>query len=103
MQDQLGLTVVDIKPVGLAGSGGSTPLRLRVAGNPDTFLFGKLYAMNDVRADRWYKLGRTISTETSRTSGRSRRCANSSSTRTTRCALLGDAGCRRRARWASSS
>ena len=49
-----------IKPVGLAGSGGSTPLRLRVAGDPDTYLFGKLYAMNHVRADRWYKLGRTI-------------------------------------------
>ena len=30
------LTVLDIKPVGLAGSGGSTPLRLRVAGDPDT-------------------------------------------------------------------
>ena len=60
MQDQLGLTVVDSKPVGLAGSGGSTPLRLRIAGDPDTYLFGKLYAMNHVRADRWYKLGRTI-------------------------------------------
>ena len=48
------------KPVGLAGSGGSTPLRLRIAGDPDTYLFGKLYAMNHVRADRWYKLGRTI-------------------------------------------
>jgi tRNA A-37 threonylcarbamoyl transferase component Bud32 len=24
------------------------------------YLFGKLYAMNHVRADRWYKLGRTI-------------------------------------------
>ena len=53
-------TVVEVKPVGLAGSGGSTPLRLRVAGDPDTYLFGKLYAMNHVRADRWYKLGRTI-------------------------------------------
>jgi len=60
LQDQLGLTVVDIKPVGLAGSGGSTPLRLRVAGDPDTYLFGKLYAMSHVRADRWYKLGRTV-------------------------------------------
>ena len=60
VQDQLGLTVVDIKPVGLAGSGGSTPLRLRVAGDPDRYLFGKLYAMNHVRADRWYKMGRTI-------------------------------------------
>ncbi len=57
VQDQLGLTVVDSKPVGLAGSGGSTPLRLRIAGDPDTYLFGKLYAMNHVRADRWYKLG----------------------------------------------
>ena len=53
-------TVVDVKPVGLAGSGGSTPLRLRLAGDPDTYVFGKLYAMNHVRADRWYKLGRTI-------------------------------------------
>ena len=52
--------VLDMKPVGLAGSGGSTPLRLRVAGDPDTYLFGKLYAMSHVRADRWYKLGRTI-------------------------------------------
>ena len=60
VQDQLGLTVVDVKPVGLDGSGGSTPLRLRVAGDPDTYLFGKLYAMSHVRADRWYKLGRTI-------------------------------------------
>ena len=60
VEDQLGVTVVEIAPVGLAGSGGSTPLRLRVAGDPDTYLFGKLYAMNHVRADRWYKLGRTI-------------------------------------------
>jgi membrane-associated phospholipid phosphatase/tRNA A-37 threonylcarbamoyl transferase component Bud32 len=60
VEEQLGVTVIDIRPVGLGGSGGSTPLRLRVAGDPDTYLFGKLYAMNHVRADRWYKLGRTI-------------------------------------------
>ena len=60
VEEQLGVTILDIKPVGLGGSGGSTPLRLRVAGDPDTYLFGKLYAMNHVRADRWYKLGRTI-------------------------------------------
>ena len=60
VHDQLGLSVIEMKPVGLAGSGGSTPLRLRVAGDPDTLLFGKLYAMSHVRADRWYKLGRTI-------------------------------------------
>jgi tRNA A-37 threonylcarbamoyl transferase component Bud32 len=35
-------------------------LRLCVAGNPNTYVFGKLYAMSHVRADRWYKLGRTI-------------------------------------------
>ncbi len=60
VEDQLGVTVLESKPVGLAGSGGSTPLRLRIAGEPDTYLFGKLYAMNHVRADRWYKLGRTV-------------------------------------------
>src|SRR5204862_3321468 len=58
--DQLGLTVLEIKPVGLAASGGSTPLRLRIAGEPDTYVFAKLYAKSHVRADRWYKLGRKI-------------------------------------------
>jgi len=58
--EQLGLTVLDIKPVGLEGAGGSTPLRLKVAGDPDTYLFAKLYAKSHVRADRWYKLWRTI-------------------------------------------
>ena len=95
--DQLGLTVLDIRPIGLEASGGSTPLRLHIAGGPaangdaaadgdgpeggvtgddadaaatraapaskamgDIFVFGKLYAMSHVRADRWYKLGRTI-------------------------------------------
>ena len=28
VEHQLGITVLDMKPVGLAGSGGSTPLRL---------------------------------------------------------------------------
>jgi len=60
IRDQLGLTVVGIKPVGLASSGGSTPLSLRIAGDPETFLFAKLYAKGHVRADRWYKIWRTI-------------------------------------------
>jgi hypothetical protein len=60
VEDQLGVTVVDVRPIGLAGSGGSTPLLLRLAGDPDTYVFGKLYAMNHVRSDRWYKIGRTI-------------------------------------------
>ena len=58
--DQLGLTVTEIKPVGLASSAGSTPLRLRVQGGPEQFVFAKLYTKGHVRADRWYKLGRTI-------------------------------------------
>src|SRR6266480_1027081 len=62
LQDQLGFTVLDIKPVGLEGSGGSTPLKLTVtdeAGRRRT-IFAKLYAKSHVRADRWYKLGRSM-------------------------------------------
>jgi hypothetical protein len=58
--DQLGLDVTEIKPVGLKSSAGSTPLRLRVGGGPEQFVFAKLYTKGHVRADRWYKLGRTI-------------------------------------------
>jgi tRNA A-37 threonylcarbamoyl transferase component Bud32 len=59
VQDQLGLTVVEVKPVGLESSAGSTPLRLQVEGDPE-YLFAKLYTKGHVRADRWYKLWRTI-------------------------------------------
>ncbi len=58
--DQLGLTVTDIQPFGQRGSGGSTPMRLTIAGEPERHVFGKLYAKTHLRADRWYKLGRTI-------------------------------------------
>ena len=60
VRDQLGLTVTEIKPVGLESSAGSTPLRLRVEGAPDEFVFAKLYTKGHVRSDRWYKLWRTI-------------------------------------------
>ena len=60
VRDQLGLTVLDVTPVGLASSAGSTPLRLTVAGDHDEYLFAKLYTRGHVRADRWYKLWRTI-------------------------------------------
>jgi tRNA A-37 threonylcarbamoyl transferase component Bud32/membrane-associated phospholipid phosphatase len=60
LHDQLGVIATEIKPFGLEGSGGSTPLRVKVKGDPDTFLFCKLYAINHVRSDRWYKLGRTL-------------------------------------------
>jgi membrane-associated phospholipid phosphatase/tRNA A-37 threonylcarbamoyl transferase component Bud32 len=63
LEQQIGLTVLEIRPIGLEGSGGSTPLRLRLAGTegaPERYVFAKLYAKSHVRADRWYKLGRTI-------------------------------------------
>ena len=62
MLEQLGLRVIDMKPVGLEGSGGSTPLKLQVVDEDgrERMVFAKLYARNHVRADRWYKLGRTM-------------------------------------------
>ena len=60
VRDQLGVTVTGITPVGLASSAGSTPLRLRTEGAPQEYLFAKLYTKGHVRADRWYKLWRTI-------------------------------------------
>jgi membrane-associated phospholipid phosphatase/tRNA A-37 threonylcarbamoyl transferase component Bud32 len=60
LQDQLGLIASEVKPFGLAGSGGSTPLRVTVKGDPDTYVFAKLYAATHVHSDRWYKLGRTL-------------------------------------------
>ena len=63
IRDQLGLSVLDVKPVGLEASGGSTPLRIKIEATddePERYVFAKLYAKSHVRADRWYKLGRTI-------------------------------------------
>jgi membrane-associated phospholipid phosphatase/tRNA A-37 threonylcarbamoyl transferase component Bud32 len=60
LSDQLGLEVEEVKPFGLSGSAGSTPLRITVRGEPPTLLFGKLYARGHLRSDRWYKLGREL-------------------------------------------
>ena len=62
MKEQLGYDVLSMKPVGLEGSGGSTPLKMRVVDDHgvERSIFAKLYAKNHVRADRWYKLGRTM-------------------------------------------
>jgi len=60
LRDQLGLEVEEVKPFGLAGSAGSTPLRIKVKGDPPAILFGKLYARGHLRSDRWYKLGREL-------------------------------------------
>jgi membrane-associated phospholipid phosphatase len=60
LHDQLGLVVEEVKPFGLSGSAGSTPLRITVKGDPPRQLFGKLYAQSHLRADRSYKLGREL-------------------------------------------
>jgi tRNA A-37 threonylcarbamoyl transferase component Bud32/membrane-associated phospholipid phosphatase len=64
-EDQLGLVVTEIVPVGLAGSAGSTPLRLTMEGGTleggtPPHLFGKLYSRTHLRSDRWYKFGREL-------------------------------------------
>ena len=62
LDHQLGLDVTGLEPFALEGSAGSTPLQLRTR-SPDgseAVLFGKLYATNHLRSDRWYKLGRTV-------------------------------------------
>jgi hypothetical protein len=58
MRDQLGLVVTNVEPFGLEGSGGSSPLRMTLEGGSRTF--GKIYSTSHVRADRWYRIGRTI-------------------------------------------
>ncbi|MGI8807789.1 MAG: phosphatase PAP2 family protein [Acidimicrobiales bacterium] len=58
--EQLGLQVADVRPFGLDGSAGSTPLRIQLADPAHPALFGKLYAATHLRSDRWYKLGRTL-------------------------------------------
>ncbi|MCH7789663.1 MAG: hypothetical protein IH940_09495 [Acidobacteria bacterium] len=58
LRRQLGVIVTDLKPVGLQGSSGSTPLRIACEDGPD--LFAKLYARSHLRSDRAYKLGRTL-------------------------------------------
>jgi tRNA A-37 threonylcarbamoyl transferase component Bud32/membrane-associated phospholipid phosphatase len=62
LADQLGLTALEVKPFGLSGSAGSTPLRIQVEGEAGnaSYVFGKLYARSHLRADRSYKLGRAL-------------------------------------------
>jgi hypothetical protein len=58
MAQQLGFDVESLKPFGLEGSGGSSPLLMTMTDG--TRLFGKIYSTTHVRADRWYRMGRTI-------------------------------------------
>ena len=76
-----------MKPVGLEGSGGSTPLKMQVIDDHgvERSIFAKLYAKNHVRADRWYKLGRTMLYGRLEDETPSARSDASWSTRTTPC------------------
>lgn len=58
MRDQLGMAVIDVKPFGLEGSGGSSPLLMTLENG--SHLFGKIFSTSHVRADRWYRIGRTL-------------------------------------------
>jgi tRNA A-37 threonylcarbamoyl transferase component Bud32 len=58
LRRQLGIDAVQVEPVGLESSAGSTPLRIDTAAGER--YFAKLYASNHLRSDRWYKLGRTL-------------------------------------------
>ncbi len=62
LDQQLGIRAESIEPFGLEGSAGSTPLRIGVrrADGTTGVLFGKLYAVNHLRADRSYKLTRMV-------------------------------------------
>jgi tRNA A-37 threonylcarbamoyl transferase component Bud32 len=62
LRSQLDLDVQSVEPFALAGSAGSTPLRITVRGDGDEprLVFAKLYALQHLRSDRWYKLGRTV-------------------------------------------
>jgi tRNA A-37 threonylcarbamoyl transferase component Bud32 len=59
MADQLGFTVTEAKAFGLEGSGGSSPLRMYVQ-ELGANLFAKIYTTSHLRADRWYRIGRTM-------------------------------------------
>jgi tRNA A-37 threonylcarbamoyl transferase component Bud32/membrane-associated phospholipid phosphatase len=55
---QLGLRIAAVERFALTASAGSTPLRLTT--ETGEAWFGKLYAANHMRSDRWYKLARAI-------------------------------------------
>lgn len=60
VEEQLGFVVTDLKPFGLAGSGGSSPMLLTLEGDDPHRVFAKLLSTQHLRADRQYKLGRTL-------------------------------------------
>ena len=58
MRDQLGLTVTNVEPFGLEGSGGSSPLRMTL--DDGMRVLAKVYSTSHARADRWYRVVREV-------------------------------------------
>ena len=58
MREQLAIEVTDVRAFGDEGSGGSTPLLMTT--EDGTKIFGKILATSHARADRWYRIMRTI-------------------------------------------
>ncbi len=58
MREQVGLEVTELASFGAEGSGGSTPLLMTL--DDGSRVFGKILATSHARADRWYRIGRTI-------------------------------------------
>ena len=94
LEDQLGLVVEEVKPFGLAGSAGSTPLRITVKGDPPRTLFGKLYARGHLQPTVGTSSAASCCTGGWRTRSRSTPCGGWSSRRTTRCGYAAMRGCR---------
>ena len=94
LKDQLGVVVLEVEPFGERYSASCTPLRIKVQGDPQaTYLFAKLYARSHLRADRWYKLGRSCCMAGWRTRSRSTASGGWWSRRTTRCGCSATPGC----------
>jgi tRNA A-37 threonylcarbamoyl transferase component Bud32 len=63
LESSFGWRTLDIQAMRPPGSSGSTPIRITVedgAGNGRRVLFTKLYSIDHLRSDRWYKFGRAI-------------------------------------------
>jgi membrane-associated phospholipid phosphatase len=85
LDDQLGVLVDEVTPFGLAGSAGSTPLRITLTGDPPAGCSGSSMPGATCAPTAGTSWVANCSTAGSRTRGHSTPCAGWSSRRTTRC------------------
>ena len=108
LEDQLGLVVSEVVPVGLSGSAGSTPLRLTVEGGTWRAGRRRTCSASSTPAPTCARTAGTSSAASCctggwRTRSRSTPCAGSSSRRTTPCGSSATPACPAPGRTASSS